>query len=92
MPNNQIFEDISEYNNTTVLTRDAELQEDYFKNRLQTGNETAYLKYNQAIPGFQIFQPTMLYNKTAVQDGISLPVMIIQQLPYKIDLSLLLSN
>ena len=47
MPNNQIFEDVSEYKNTDVLTKDAELQEDYFKNRLQSGSESTYLKYNQ---------------------------------------------
>jgi hypothetical protein len=49
MPNNQIFEDVSEYKNTEVLTKDADLQEDYLKNRLQSGSESAYVKYNQEL-------------------------------------------
>ena len=47
MSNNQLFEDIREYKNTDVITKDASLQEDYLKNRLQTGNESPYVKYNQ---------------------------------------------
>ena len=44
-----IFDDISRYSNTETLTRDQLLQEDYVKNRLQSGDESKYLRYHQMI-------------------------------------------
>ena len=44
-----IFDDISQYSNTETLTKEQLLQEDYLKNRLQSGDESKYLKYHQMI-------------------------------------------
>jgi len=46
---NTLFDDVSIYSNTKTLTSDELLQEDYLKNRMQSGGESMYLNYNQTM-------------------------------------------
>ncbi len=46
---NTLFDDVSVYSNTKTLTTDENMQEDYLKNRMQSGGESMYLNYNQSM-------------------------------------------
>lgn len=57
---NLLFDDVTQYSNTETIISDELLQENYLKNRIQTGGESRYLAYYQQVrPSFIPYETPM---------------------------------